>query len=91
MKSTEQLDPQLIWFGLLGLEVAVTVPLPVSKFVLVTETGNLFRVKVAVTDLAALIVVTVQVLPETESHPIQLVKLELIAGVAVRVTAVPLS
>ena len=79
----------MIWLGLLGLEVAVTVPLPVSTFVLVTETGNLFRVKVAATDLAAFIE-TVQVLPETESHPLQLVKSELIAGVAVRITAVPL-
>ena len=67
------MGPQLIWLGLLGLEVAVTVPLPVSTFVLVTESGNLCSVKVAVTDLAALIVVTVQVLPETESHPLQLV------------------
>jgi len=63
----------LIWLGLPGFEVEVTVPLPVSTFVLLTESGNLCSVKVAVTDLAALIVVTVQVLPETESHPLQLV------------------
>ena len=67
------MGPQLIWLGLLGLEVAVTVPLPVSTFVLVTESGNLCSVNVAVTDLAALIVVTVHLLPETESHPLQLV------------------
>lgn len=80
----------MIWFGLLGLEVAVTVPLPASTFVLVTESGNLCSVKVAATDFAAFIV-TVQVLPETESHPFQLVKLEPVAGVAVRVTTVPLA
>ena len=42
------------------------------------------------TDLAALIV-TVQVVSETESHPLQLVKLDPVAGVAVRVTTAPLS
>jgi len=62
----------LIWLGLLGLEVAVTVPLPVSRFALVTETGNLFSVKVAVTDFAAFMV-TVHIAPETESQPLQLV------------------
>ena len=67
------MGPQLIWLGLSGLEVAVTVPLPVSTFVLLTESGNLCSVKVAVTDLAALIVVTMHLLPETESHPLQLV------------------
>jgi hypothetical protein len=45
---------------------------------------------VAVTDLAAFMV-TVQVAPETVSHPLQLVKLDPVAGVAVRVTSVPLS
>ncbi|HYS08404.1 MAG TPA: hypothetical protein VEP66_06655 [Myxococcales bacterium] len=45
---------------------------------------------VAVTDLAAFIV-TVQVAPETESHPVQLVKLDPVAGVAVKVTTVPTS
>jgi hypothetical protein len=42
----------------------------------------------AVTDLAALIV-TVQVLPEVESHPFQPLKVERRAGDAVRVTTVP--
>ena len=42
------------------------------------------------TDVADLMV-TVQVVPETESHPLQLVKLDPVAGVAVRVTMVPLS
>jgi hypothetical protein len=33
--------------------------------------------------------VTVQVVPETASHPLQPVKMEPVAGVAVRVTTVP--
>jgi len=85
-----QLDPQLICLGLLGLEVAVTVPLPVRSFVLVTMSGNFFSVKTAATDLDELSV-TVQLEPETESHPVQLVKSEPVAGAAVRVTTVPLS
>jgi hypothetical protein len=51
---------------------------------------NLCRVNVAVTNLAALMV-TVQVLPETESHPLQLLRLDPVAGAAVSVTTVPLS
>jgi hypothetical protein len=35
--------------------------------------------------------VTVQAVPETESHPFQLVSVEPVAGVAVRVTTLPLS
>ena len=35
--------------------------------------------------------VTVQIAPDTESHPLQLVKSEPVAGVAVRVTTVPTS
>jgi len=35
--------------------------------------------------------VTVQVAPETASHPLQLVKLDPVAGAAVRVTTAPLS
>ncbi len=42
------------------------------------------------TDLEALMV-TVQVAPETVSHPLQLVKVDPKAGVAVRVTTVLLS
>ena len=91
MKSTEQLDPQLIWFGLLGLEVEVTVP-PLRPRVpdLRTVSANRCSVKVAVTDLAAFMV-TVQVAPETVSQPLQPLKLDPVPGVAVRVTTVPTS
>ena len=51
---------------------------------------NLCRVNVAVTNLAALMV-TVQLLPETESHPVQPVRLDPVAGAAVSVTIVPVS
>ena len=80
------MGPQEIWLGVGGLELEVTMPLPVFWTVRV----NLCRVKAAVTDLAAFMV-TVQVGPETASHPLQLVKLEPVAGVAVRVTTAPLS
>ena len=85
-----QADPQLIWFGLAGLEVEVTVPLPVKTLVLLTLRAKVWRVKVAVTDLAAPMV-TVQVAPETASHPLQPVWVDPAAGAAVRVTTVPLS
>jgi len=51
---------------------------------------NLCRVNVAVTNLAALMV-TVQLLPETESQPVQPVRLDPVAGAAVSVTIVPVS
>ena len=63
-----------------GLDV--TVPLPVGLTVSVKR----FSVKLAVTDRAALIV-TVQVAPETESHPVQPAKVEFRSGEAVSVTA----
>jgi len=88
LKLTEQFDPQLIWAALPGLEVEVTVPLPVNSLDLVTVSGKVCSVNVAVTDLAAFIV-TVQIAPETESHPTQLMKFDPVAGVAVRVTTVP--
>jgi hypothetical protein len=88
LKSTEQLDPQLIWVGLLGLEVEVTVPLPSRRLDLLTDRGNFLSVNVAVTALSALMV-TVQVAPLTESHPVHLVKSDPVAGAAVRVTTVP--
>jgi len=72
------------------LELEVTVPLPVRRRAFWTVRVNLCRVKVAVTDLAAFMV-TVQVAPETVSHPLQLVKSDPVAGVAVRVTTLPLS
>ena len=84
------MDPQLIWFELAGLEVEVTVPSPVKRFDLLTVSGNVCSVNVAVTDLGAFMV-TVQIAPDTESHPLQLVKSEPVAGVAVRVTTVPTS
>ena len=84
------MDPQLIWLALPGLEVEVTVPLPVRRCDLVTFSGNVCSVNVAVTDLGAFMV-TVHVAPETESHPLQLVKLDPVAGEAVRVTTVPTS
>ena len=88
-KETAHVGPQLIWVGLAGLEVDVTVPSPTPRGLdLVTVTRNLCRVNVAVTDRAAL-TVAVQTTPETESHPTQLVILEPVAGVAVRVTTVP--
>jgi len=51
---------------------------------------NVCGAKMAVTDLAAFIV-TVQVAPETVSHPLQPVKRDPATGLAVRVTGVPLS
>jgi hypothetical protein len=80
----------MIWLAVGGLEREVTVPLPVRRRAFCTVRVNLATVKVAVTDLAAFMV-TVQVAPETVSHPLQLVKLDPVAGVAVRVTPVPLS
>jgi len=44
----------------------------------------------AVTDLAVLMV-TVQVVPETASHPLQPLKMERRSSLTVRVTVVPLS
>jgi DNA-binding protein YbaB len=46
-------------------------------------------VKVAVTVGGVVEIKTVQVDPEVESHPLQLVKLEPMAGAAVRVTLLP--
>ena len=43
--------------------------------------------KVALTDLAAFMV-TIQIVPETVSHPLQPKKIEIPVGVAVRVTTV---
>ena len=88
MNLTEQFAPQLIWLALSGLEVEVTVPLPTSTLDLLTVRGNVWSVKVAVTVLEVFIV-TVQVAPDTESHPAQPVKSDPVAGAAVRVTTVP--
>jgi hypothetical protein len=56
---------------------------------LLTVRAKVCTLKVAVTAFAALMV-TVHVVPETVSHPLQLAKVDPLAGLAVRVTAVPL-
>src|SRR5262245_6833507 len=66
----------------------VMVPLPAP--VLLTVSAKPCSAKVAVTDCAAL-TVTVQVPVPVQPPPLQPVKLEPAAGVAVRVTAVPLA
>ena len=63
------------------------MPLPLP--VLVTERVKVCRLKLAVTARAVLMV-TLQVVPETASQPLQKAKVEPEAGVAVRVTTVPL-
>ncbi|HLQ22814.1 MAG TPA: hypothetical protein VK132_06400 [Gemmatimonadales bacterium] len=83
------MDPQLIWLLLAGLEVEVTVPPPTpSGLALVTVSVNFWTANVAVAALAALIV-TLQVGPDAESHPVQPVRTEPAAAVAVSVTTVP--
>ena len=66
----------------------VTVPLLRSP-VLVTERVKVCRLKLAVTDLPPFMV-TLQVVPETASQPLQKAKVEPEAGVAVRTTVLPL-
>ena len=66
-----------------GLEVTVPVPSPDLPAVSV----KVWMAKPAVADRAA-VMVTVQAAPETESHPLQPVKSEPTAGVAVSVTTV---
>jgi hypothetical protein len=79
--EAEHVDPQLIPAGL-----DVTVPLPRPLFVTVNVKNC--RLKVAVTDFAA-IIDTVQVAPEIESQPLQPPKSEPAAAAAVSVTVVP--
>ena len=69
-----------------SLEVAVPLPAPARLTVRMKGCA----VKVAVTDFAA-VIVTVQVVPETVLHPLQLLKVDPAAGVAASVTTVPLS
>ena len=69
-----------------SLEVAVPLPAPARLTVRVKRCA----VKVAVTDFAA-VIVTAHVAPETVVHPLQLPKVEPLAGLAVRVTLMPLS
>jgi hypothetical protein len=90
MKETVQLDPQSIWLELAGLDVEVTRPFPnPTGLALFTVSGKVL-VNVAVTVLAAFMV-TVQVAPETVSHPSQPVNADPLAAVAVKVTTVPTS
>ena len=74
--------PQLMPAGEL-----VTVPVPVPARL--TLSVLCVVVKVAVTFRVEFIV-TLQVLPEKESHPLQLVKFEFTSAAAVSVTRVPL-
>src|SRR5437870_3071369 len=75
--AAAQVAPQLIPAGL-----EVTVPLPMPKgLALLTVRAKLCRVRVAVTDLAALMV-TLQVVPETASQPLQPANVDPPAGVA---------
>src|SRR5205823_13880690 len=82
VKLAEQVTPQLIPAGEL-----VTVPLPVPA--LLTVSAKLGRLKVAVTVVAAM-TVTVQAPVPEHPPPLQPVKVEPAAAVAVSVTAVPL-
>src|SRR5207245_4124328 len=83
VKLAEQVTPQLIPTGAL-----VTVPLPVPA--LLTVSAKLGRLKVAVTVVAAETVTTHDPVPE-QPPPLQPLKVEPAAGVAVSVTAVPLA
>jgi len=78
LKAAEQVVPQLMPAG-----EEVTVPLSDPLFV--TVKAKVWRVKEALTVFAAFRV-TVQEVPEVLVHPVQPVKIELAAGVAVRVT-----
>jgi len=69
-----------------GLEVTVPLPEPVLSTVRVKRCKS----KVARTDLEAFMV-TVHVVPATVSHPLQPIKIDRVAGAAVRVTLVPRS
>ena len=71
---------------LMNASLEVTVPFPAWLTVRVKRCA----LKVTVTDFAALMV-TVQVVPETVSHPLQPLNVDALAGLAVRITLVPLS
>ena len=73
--------------GLVGFDVDVKVPLPVP--VLLALRVTLCGVNVAVTERAAFIV-TVQVAPETVSHPVHPASVEPLSACAVSDTTVPL-
>jgi len=80
--AAEQVAPHEMPVGAL-----VTVPVPAPALVMASVKGC--RANVAVTDWAALIV-TVQVPVPVQPPPLQPLKVEPVAGVAVKVTAVPL-
>jgi hypothetical protein len=80
-KDAEQVLPQVIPLGLL-----VTVPLPTPALVTVRVRGILL--KVAVTDVLAF-TVSIQTPVPVQPPPLQPVKSESAAGVAIRVTIVP--
>jgi hypothetical protein len=82
LKDAEQVVPQLMPAGAL-----VTVPDPAPERL--TVSANDWRAKLAVTDVAALIV-TVQVPVPEQPPPVQPVNVAPAEGVAVSVTAVPL-
>src|SRR5207237_514574 len=81
--EAEHVAPQSMPAGL-----DVTVPLPVPA--LLTDSGNVWRVKVAVTVVAALIV-TLHVPVPVQPPPLQPANNEPDADVAVNVTTVPAS
>jgi hypothetical protein len=83
VNEAAQVAPQAMPVGAL-----VTVPLPVPA--LVTDSAKDGRAKVAVTEVAALIV-TAQVPVPEQPPPVQPVNVEPAAGVAVKVTGVPLA
>ncbi len=66
----------------------VTLPL-LRRPVVLTERGKVCRLKLAVTARAVLMV-TLQVVPETASQPLKKATVEPGAGVAVRTTVLPL-
>jgi hypothetical protein len=79
----EQSVPQLTPAGL-----ELTLPRALPRPALLTVSTNCFRSKAAVTALGSFIV-TVHVVPDAVSHPLQPAKLELIDAFAVNVTLVP--
>jgi len=79
----EQVAPHSIPAG-----AEVTVPLPVPALLTVSVKGG--AAKPVLTNLDAFMV-TVQVVPETASHPLQPMTVDPPVGVAVSVTTVPLS
>jgi hypothetical protein len=80
--DSEQSVPQLMPAGL-----ELTLPLPPRRPDLLIVSTKRFSPKAAVTALGSFIV-TVHAVPEAVSHPLQPSKVDLLDGLAVRVTAV---